>query len=306
MERKRIILFFVVFLLTLGLIYSDGVKKVKIKTSLANLRSAPSIKSKIIKTVRKGEIFEVLSQEGKWYKVALSVDKLGDPEYGFIHSSIVEVIKEKVEAKKPKITNKKEVRAESNVNSAQKNVNESKKSKEKDETFTYTQEKLFSGIFVKGGLMIVPKESAFNQNWIFSLGFDSPIGGYLTWGLEFQPYYRSFASDDDFMSLNNLYLNVFFNLKGGINFGNFSETLKFITLYIGGGIGSQLSFSKGEIAGIELNEFDKYLAWHVMYGLEIDLKFISIILEMQNNKIIDPDLDPKTQNYSYLLIGVRF
>lgn len=294
--KIKIIYLMIISVFCTNYIFAKEIKKVKITSTLANIRSKSGLTGKIIKTAKKGDLFILIAKEGNWYKIALAIDKKGDHEFGFIHSSLVGLISENFE----KSTNIRQP--------AQKTVyRKTSRSFVKKAKFTVKQDKLFSGSYLKGGVMQKPETEKFSDKWFISWGFDKPIGKYMTWGLEIQPYYRSFESEyGDSISIKTISSNVFLNFKGGVNLGQFVNTLKFLTIYAGGGIGSNLSFTHVEWDGVKGDEFNTNLAWHIVFGTEIKLGSMNLIIEIQENKIIVKDAEPATQSYSLLFLGIRF
>jgi len=169
-----------------------------------------------------------------------------------------------------------------------------------------TVDYLFKGFYLKGGWMTKPKVDSFGDKWVLDLGFDTPIGKYLTWGLEFQPYFRSFSDDVFDFTTYNLVTNIFLNVKAGINLGILWDKIDFMTVYFGGGPGVSLSYIYADLEGSTRSQFDVFFAWHIVYGVEFKLGKMNIIAEFQSNKVINPDFDPSTESASYFLLGLRF
>ena len=84
------------------------------------------------------------------------------------------------------------------------------------------------------------------------------------------------------------------------------EKLKFLTVYLGGGPGVSLSYLHTDYQGVTGSQFDVMFAWHIVYGLEVGLGKMNIVVEFQSNKVINPDADPSTQSSRCFLIGLRF
>jgi len=292
--KIKIIYLIIISVLFTNYIFAKEIKKVKITSALANIRSKSGLTGKIIKTAQKGDLFILLGKAGTWYKVALAIDKKGDPEFGYIHSSIATLVTEQTEDNskiQPTAYKKKERVSIKSIKPKQ----------------TISQEKLFSGSYLKGGIMTAPEVDNFSDKWIVSWGFDKPIGKYITWGLELQPYYRSIDSSyGDQISVKTIASNLFLNLKGGINFGQFIKSLKFLTIYAGGGLGSNISFTSVKLNEIQDSQFNTNFAWHIMFGTEIKLGSMELIVELQSNNIILKDVEPATQTYKFIFFGLRF
>ena len=297
---KNIIVILLVLIISLLIpLSADVEKQIVVMVDAANIRSLAGLNGDIIGKTYNGEVFKVLGLEGSWYKISF-VNKKGEESEGYIHKEIVKIVPAdtKLTSPIPPPPSKKEVK-QSVKKVKQKKVVKKKRSK-------FEQEKLFSGFYLKGGVMTSPKVDSFGEKWIVSLGFDSPIGNYLTWGLEFQPYYRNFSDDLINLTMHSLASNIFLNVKGGVNPGRFYKPLKFLTLYGGLGIGSSLSFFYVDIDGASGSEFDVMFAWHFMFGGEISLGKMNVIIEFQGVKVVDPDIDPSTMSLGYFLIGLRF
>jgi len=65
---------------------------VQIRANRANIRSAPTTSATLVVTVRKGDVFELLSEEREWYQVRLFA---GGTRY--VHKSLAEKVPFKVE-----------------------------------------------------------------------------------------------------------------------------------------------------------------------------------------------------------------
>lgn len=298
MNKKTIYLLIIFFLFPLLSANVEG--EVEVMVDAANIRSLPGLNGGIIGKAYKGDVFKVFGLEGSWYKISF-VNKKGEKSEGYIHKEIVKILpsETKLTSPPPPPPSKKEVKQ--SVKKAKQ-----KKVVKKKSTIKFEQEKLFSGFYLKGGTMTSPKVDGFGDKWIFALGFDKPIGSYLTWGLEFQTYYRNYSVDSFDFTMHSLASNIFLNVKGGINLGKFIKKLKFLTLYGGLGVGTSLSFSYIDFSGVSSTDFATRFAWHYMFGGEISLGKMNIILEIQGVKVIDPDIDPSTMSLNYLLVGLRF
>jgi len=298
--NKKIFIIIVVISFFMIPLLSKNSGNVEIVVEIANIRSQAGAEGDTIQKAKMGDNFKILELEGSWYKIALPVDKKGSPVFGYIHSSIVQIKSDEVKNNPPPPPpSKKKVKKNAKKPEQVKVV-------KKKNIIKFDQDKLFSGFYLKGGLMTSPEADSFGDKWIIALGFDKPIGSYMSWGLEFQPYYRNFSEEAFDLTLHNLSMNVFVNFKGGINLGKFFEPLKFFTLYGGLGVGTSLSFSYVDIAGLSGTDFAAHFAWHYMIGSEISLGKMNLILEIQGVKVIDPDIDPSTQSYGYFMLGIRF
>lgn len=97
--RKRTNCFVMAFFLA-GLLFALGETpypinvKLRVTTSVANIRSGPSLNHKIIMQVKAGTELKAVSKEGKWYEVTLSQKGIEPALIGYIHQSIVVVVSE--------------------------------------------------------------------------------------------------------------------------------------------------------------------------------------------------------------------
>lgn len=89
-------------LLSLSLLIQASELKVIVTVEVANLRLKPSIESAVIGKIKIGQVLEVLQKEGKWYFVNLPPDENGFIVSGYIHQSIVKVIKEEIPVQQEK------------------------------------------------------------------------------------------------------------------------------------------------------------------------------------------------------------
>jgi opacity protein-like surface antigen len=164
------------------------------------------------------------------------------------------------------------------------------------------EEKLFSGYFAKFGLMTSPPAS-FGDKWLLDGGRDWGINPYLSVGGEIQPYYRHFS--DSQLSDSTLGANLFANAKGGVNIGRFVEKLNFLTPYIGFGLGVALASSSSTFDGEKVSRASFNFAWHLMFGFEVALKKMRLMLELQTIKVSVPGISPDAAQH-FLMLGVRF
>jgi len=297
---KKIIIFIllVVFMFAVVLTSSE-VKKIEVTVKVANIRNLPNLKGEIIGKAVIGEIFKVENIDGSWYKVL--VKKEGN-KYGFLHKVTV---KEIFEPKKNTKSMKEKVNKEKVVLSQTKKI-KVKKNKIARRRNNFKQKKLFSGFYLKGGYMLSPSGLGFGESWISSIGFDSPIGGFLTWGFELQPFYRSKTVNVLNTTFSSIGGNAFLNIKAGVNMGILKNSLKFMNIYFGGGAGAQLLNQSVKFSGNTESEFIARFAWHILLGTEFDLGSINLIFDLQFNKTIIKNLDPSTVSSTFLLVGIRF
>ncbi len=298
MKSKLVVVFFVVFM-PVTMLVSGVVEKVEVTVKMANIRSLPSLKGKIVGKAVIGEIFKVEKFDGSWYKVLL---KKGGNKYGFLHKvTVKEVLKLKKDTKpvEKKVTIKKVVPLPKEKIKVKEKKNIVRKSK-------FKQKKLFSGFYLKGGLITKPKVTDIWNGWILDLGFDSSIGKYLTWGIEFQPYFRTNSNSSINLNEYSVTTNIFLNLKGGVNLGTLWESVKFLTVYVGGGIGGSLNYIHINNNGTTDSEFKTLLVWHIICGTEVNIGKTNMVVEFQINKFIDPAISWVAYTTNSLLVGLRF
>lgn len=72
-------------------------KQLKVIAIKANIRQETNIKSKVLGIVSRGTVLEFKDQKGKWFEIILPSDIEGAGLTGYIHSSIVKIIKIKPE-----------------------------------------------------------------------------------------------------------------------------------------------------------------------------------------------------------------
>ena len=165
-----------------------------------------------------------------------------------------------------------------------------------------TPEKLFSGLAAKFGYMTAPAAS-FGDRWLLACTYEKGINPFLAAGLELQPYFRSFS--DATLSSSTLGANLFLNAKCGVNIGRFVESLKLLTPYAGFGLGMAFAATSSEFGGEKVSQSDFNFAWHLMFGIEVALKNLSLLYEIQIIKISVPETNPDPSRY-FMMLGVRF
>ncbi len=69
--------------------------ELKISVEKANIRMEPDKNSPVVSTLKKGTILESYEKVDEWFRVVLGPDEKGFTVIGYIHSSNVEIIKEK-------------------------------------------------------------------------------------------------------------------------------------------------------------------------------------------------------------------
>lgn len=304
MKKCCFVIFTLVFLFFIQG-FAEDFQKVEVTVRVANIRATPDLGGEIVGKAKFGDIYIVVKVEGNWYKIDFPSEKKGAGNFGYIHKAITKLISSGIKSTPPPPPPK--------AKKIKKKTSKIVKEKpEKKSGFSvvrrkkHYQNQLFSGFYVKLGQMTSPKMDSFGEKWIADFGFDSPIGKYAAWGLEFQPYLRSLNADSIGFSSTWIVTNIFLNVKGGFNIGQLFEPLKLLTLYIGAGPGVELSYSTTDYQGITGSSFNTRFAWHIVYGVEVSLGKMDIIIEFQDNKVINPDVDPSTQSSKFFLFGIRF
>jgi len=97
--RKIAGLFFMLAIFA-GIIFPKEVEediliiKLKVNTSVANIRKGPSTNSKIITQVTEGTLLDAIGKEGNWYLVIIPQQGIKSQLRGYIHRNIVDVVEE--------------------------------------------------------------------------------------------------------------------------------------------------------------------------------------------------------------------
>jgi opacity protein-like surface antigen len=267
--------------------------KVRVTVNNANIRSEPGLAGNILLKAAKGDEFEVLTKTGSWFKILLP-EETGDAREGFISDSVVETVSAPGTAAAAKEADE----AERTVARAPRPARTPRAAK----PAVVQAEKLFSGLSAKFGLRTTPAGSL-GDRWLLALALDKGINPFLALGLEVQPYYRHFKDTE--LSASTLGTQLFANVKGGVNIGRFVPSLKLLTPYLGCGLGGAFAFSSSTAGEEKASRANFYFAWHLMFGLEVALKNMSVILELQSIKISVPETTPDLTQY-FWMIGIRF
>jgi opacity protein-like surface antigen len=284
---KKIAIFLTVLLFLSQINPAADAEKLRTNVNNANIRSGPELKAEIVLKAGKGDVFTIIGKEGDWYKILIPVETGSQASEGYIHSGLCDIIGP-------------EEIPEQSVQ--QHPANRLARKSKTPPSAVRMDEKLFSGFFAKFGLMTTPAAS-FGDKWLLDFGKDWGINPFLAAGFELQPYFRSFS--DSGFSDSTLGANIFVNAKGGVNLGRFVETLKFLSPYIGFGLGSAFAASSSKFGTEKVSSTNFYFAWHLMFGVEVVLKKMSAILEFQIIKIAVPEISPDLAQH-FLMLGIRF
>jgi hypothetical protein len=284
-SQKKVILLLGLFGLGL-LCVAQTPLRVKVITDYADIRLQPALNSEVLNVAIKGEIFAVTDKSGAWYKIKFSTDQTGQVTYGYIHESEVTPV-EMTEGQKEVMEKPTE------PESLAKPIEEKHPVQPKEETLSQQSQKqanppqrVFSGTSLKFGFG--------EDRWIASLSTDFGIHRNFALGFELQPYYKK----DSEINLTTLDMNFFINAKAGVRFS-------FISLYGGGGLGPNLSWSVTEIEGESFSQFKTKLAYHLLAGTGLNLGPIAFIFEYQMIKISDAQTGPNSWGH-FFLVGLRF
>lgn len=105
-KRVCLLLPLVLFLSVAGFSQTEGMR-IMVKVRRASVREQPSMQSKTIAVVRKGDIFQVDGKEGEWYLIRLPLKLEGFALPGYIHESDIEVVRAELPQTEIKIQEKK-------------------------------------------------------------------------------------------------------------------------------------------------------------------------------------------------------
>jgi opacity protein-like surface antigen len=286
---KKTILLFSILIFFYSLSFAAEAEKLRVTGNNANIRSRPDLGAEIVLKAAKGDIFSVAGKEGNWYKILIPGADGSQETEAFINSSLGEIV------------------GQEGVSSQNVQKNPARKPAGKSKTphrVARGDEKLFSGFYAKLGLLTSPKVDGIGDRWLLDFGRDwAIINPFLATGFEVQPYYRHFSSGDFTDSI--LGANIFANAKGGVNIGRFVEKLNFLTPYIGFGLGGAFIKSNSKLGANKFGRTNFYFAWHLMFGFEVALKNMDLILELQTVKVSVPETSPDAAQH-FLMLGVRF
>jgi opacity protein-like surface antigen len=285
---KKLLLIVMLMMVLGSLNPAAAAEKLQISANNANVRSQPELNGEIVLKAGKGDVFTIIGKEGAWYKIRIPAETGSQASEGYIHVDLCAII---TGAEIP-LASKKEPASS----------RPAKKGKAAPAN-PRASEKLFSGYSAKFGLQTSPKTIGFGDRWLLDLGRDWGINPFLAVGLELQPYFHHISAAS--LSMSIIGANLFVNAKGGVNIGRFVEKLKFLTPYVGLGLGGAFASTSSKFENEKVSRTDFNFAWHLMFGLEVALKNLSLILEIQTVKISDPELSPDTAQH-FLMLGIRF
>jgi len=286
---KKIFFLFSVLTFICSVSFAAEAEKLLVTGNNANIRSRPDLGSEIVLKAAKGDIFTVAGKEGNWYKILVPAANGSQATEAFINSSLGEIIGQE---------------GISNQNVQKDPVRRPARKSKTPLRGIRGDEKLFSGFYAKFGFLTSPKVNGIGDRWLLDFGRDwGIINPFLATGFEVQPYYRHFSSGDFTDSI--LGANIFANAKGGVNIGRFVEKLNFLTPYIGFGLGGAFIKSNSKLGEYKFGRTNFYFAWHLMFGFEVALKNLDLILELQTVKVSVPETSPDAAQH-FLMLGVRF
>jgi hypothetical protein len=301
MIHKAIIRLFLVALAA-GSVY--GVQQVQVTVAKANVRADADPGAAVVRVVSRDEVFTVIEKKGDWYKIVLPGDGASESQLGFINEFVVAVVNEAAgigEKKPAKVT-----KVEAEIREPGEKTVPRKRPALRTSRNWEPEEKLFSGLALKFGLMTSPKGGDFGDKWMLGVAFDKGLNRYLALGLELQPYLRSYSDIGlPDASLSLIGAHAFLNVRAGANVGQFVPFLKFWKPYFGLGAGGVFELRKIKYQTMSDSVFKSYFAWHWMLGSEFVLKKIAFLFEYQAIKVSVPNVDPDFFIH-FLLLGVRF
>lgn len=267
----------------------------RVKAAMANLRQEPDPNSAIVSQLPQGSELVSLGLQGNWHEISI-LDRSGQTVTAYIHVNTVELVSapkaEISEQEKPARQTEKKAEPEPQARAGKKPARPAPQS----------SDVLCQGLSARFGLMTAPAAS-FGDRWLLSLAWDKGFSPYFAAGLELQPYFRGF-SDAEFRS-STLAANLFLKAKAGVNLGRLVEKLDFLTPYAGLGLGAALAATSSSFQNQKISQFDVNFAWHLLLGLELNLKSIDLIVEFQALKVSIPELEPNITQY-FLMLGFRF
>ncbi len=263
-------------------------RQVRILLDNASIRARPEVDAEVLDTAAKGTLFDVIEKAGPWYTIKVGEDETGKAVYGYIHESMAEpsgeILPEPPDREEPRPTPQPQFVPPPPPPAVQTPSPPPREVKDA-QVKVRSRDKLLSGSFLKYG---------FNDHWAASFGFDFGIGRYIGVGLEFQPYVENVSE----VSSTAIQMDIFVNLKLGFK-------IWFFTLYGGGGVGSDLSYSSSEIEGQSFSKFRAMLAYHGIAGVAVNIGRIAIVFEYQPIRVSDPDLDPDSWG-QFFFVGLKF
>jgi hypothetical protein len=256
-------------------------RQVRVLLDNATIRTRPELDAEVLDIVAKGTLFDVIEKAGPWYTIRMGEDETGKTANGYIHESMAEPVG--MTEPRPQAVREPEPPPQPPppIPEPPTPPREMKDSQVKISSYG----KLISGSFLKYG---------FGDHWLASFGFDFGLGRNVGVGLEFQPYVENLFE----VNSTTIQMDIFVNLKLGFK-------LWFFTLYGGGGVGPDLSYTSNEIEGQSFSKFKTMLAYHGIAGVAVNIGRIAIVFEYQPIRVSDPDLDPDSWG-QFFFVGLKF
>lgn len=295
---KKPILILSILLIAGSFIQAQAQNRVQVIVERANVRLSPDLNSQVIDQVPMGAVLEYTQAEGEWYLVNLPPNAQGFVITGYIHRSVVNVVTETAAPPRQRVRQPPPVpqRTVPPPPPVQPQYRPARQAYAPN-----LQARLIAGPFVKFGWQHKPDPGGFNYAWMGSLGFDKGISRNFALGIEIMPAYRNYADID----LSILPVKGFVNIKAGESLGRLWSKIGFINFYGGVGAGAQASFVKAEFDGETFTDFDVMFAYHFLFGLEIDIRALRLLVEYQLIQVPDPDVEPNYFGH-YIMFGIRF
>ena len=157
---KKLLLSIIVILFAVLFLFPEEEKKIEVIADVANIRSIPGMEGRVIGKAFRGEVYNFEKKDGEWYKILFQKE---GHKFGFLHRiTVKEIYSENKIVKSPDKEKIEKVTADKR--SDRKEPKKRKKSKKvKKKKNKVISEKLFSGFFLKGGLMTSPSGVGFGD-----------------------------------------------------------------------------------------------------------------------------------------------
>lgn len=256
----------------------------------ADIRINPDHRSEIIAKVPKGSLVEAGAREGEWFFVTLPRDESGYTSQGFIHEDVVEmIITRKEQAAAPPPSPHKET------------IRQPVYSQQPAAYPFPSSPHLFSGFVTKFGWMYKPDAGGIGDTWVVGFNYDIGLHRNFAMGIELLPSYHSYSDLD----MHVIPVLGFINLKAGLNLGDLTKLLGFISPYAGAGGGLEAAYTVVSLDGETFTDFSTRGAYHLFIGLQLKFGTLRLIGEYQWIRVSDPNIDPNYWRH-FLLVGFRF
>jgi hypothetical protein len=272
-------------------------KILRVIVNRANVRLEPDVQSQVIAVLQAGTLLEYTARTDEWYRVTLPAGEQEQSLIGYIHQSVVQTVESKSDFKD--VDTNDQVPAPPRV---QRSAPTEPEAPPQDRGTSSDRAHLFSGWTLKIGWMRSPKAGGFGDTWLASVGYDFGIRRNFAVGFEIMPSYHSYPD----IGLKVIPVLAFANFKAGFSAGDLIKFLRFMNLFAGAGAGAEASFTTISFDdGETVSKFKTHFALHVLFGTEIDLKFVRLLGEYQLVQVSDPNVNPSYWRH-YVMFGFRF